>query len=92
MVDKTVEIHVDGLVQGVGFRYYTTKAACRLDITGWVANQSDGSVKIIASGKDPQLNQFIQIIKDDPAPLGRVTHFSSNYIPFQSFNEFGVKY
>ena len=32
-----------GTVQGVGFRYYARAAALHLGLTGWVANNWDGS-------------------------------------------------
>ena len=37
-----------GEVQGVGFRYYARAAAQHLDLTGWVANNWDGSVTLEA--------------------------------------------
>ena len=42
-----------GRVQGVGFRYFATCAARRLGLTGWVANNWDGSVTLEAQG-DPE--------------------------------------
>lgn len=35
-----------GTVQGVGFRYYARAAALHLGLTGWVANNWDGSVTL----------------------------------------------
>ena len=40
------EITVAGRVQGVGFRFFTQQTALNLRITGWVKNQTDGSVII----------------------------------------------
>ena len=37
-----------GTVQGVGFRYYARAAALHLGLTGWVANNWDGSVTLEA--------------------------------------------
>ena len=39
-----------GTVQGVGFRYYARAAALHLGLTGWVANNWDGSVTLEAQG------------------------------------------
>ena len=36
--------HFTGNVQGVGFRYFAQCAAQKLGLTGWVANNWDGSV------------------------------------------------
>ena len=35
-------IRVSGRVQGVGFRWFTSMTASRLDLTGWVRNREDG--------------------------------------------------
>ena len=42
-----------GTVQGVGFRYYARAAALHLGLTGWVANNWDGSVTLAAQGVPP---------------------------------------
>ena len=43
-------IVVNGLVQGVGFRYFTVTQARRLGVRGWVRNCRDGSVELEAQG------------------------------------------
>ena len=40
--------HFTGNVQGVGFRYFAQCAAQKLGLTGWVANNWDGSVTMEA--------------------------------------------
>ena len=47
---KKLRIHVQGRVQGVGFRYTTKMLADQLGVTGSVKNESDGSVSIEAMG------------------------------------------
>ena len=42
-----------GTVQGVGFRYYARAAALHLGLTGWVANNWDGSVTLEARASVP---------------------------------------
>lgn len=41
---------VTGRVQGVGFRYFTLKTAQRLGLHGWVRNDEDGTVELVARG------------------------------------------
>jgi acylphosphatase len=55
---------VHGRVQGVGFRWFVQRAARRLALQGWTANQSDGSVRVIAEGPPAALEELI-------AELGR---------------------
>jgi len=58
-MEKHVKLKITGKVQGVGFRYYTQKAAKELGIKGFVKNEYDGSVYIEASGKSDQIELFI---------------------------------
>lgn len=48
-----------GRVQGVGFRYRTSKLACQYPITGFVKNLSDGTVELVAQASEKAiLDQF----------------------------------
>jgi acylphosphatase len=47
---------VRGRVQGVGFRYFVEAEARRLGVTGWVRNNPDGSVEVLAMGSREQLS------------------------------------
>lgn len=41
---------VHGSVQGVGFRVFVSRLADSLGLSGWVANEPDGSVAVVAEG------------------------------------------
>lgn len=56
---KRVEIQVFGRVQGVFFRFQANTCAKELDLTGWVKNEEDGSVKIVAEGEKENLQKLI---------------------------------
>ena len=64
----SIQLHiiVSGLVQGVGFRYFTKAAADRDGITGWVRNNSNGTVELIAQGTVEALKAFVTEIKKGP--------------------------
>ncbi len=64
-------ITIQGRVQGVGFRYYTKIKADSLGISGFVKNQSDGSVYIEAEGEADAMSAFIALCRQGP-PLARV--------------------
>jgi acylphosphatase len=68
--NQTVEIRVDGIVQGVGFRCTVQRLASRYDIHGWVANKPDGSVQMEATGTPEALDGFRQAIRDSHAGSG----------------------
>ena len=53
------EILVIGLVQGVGFRYFTKQAADKYSVFGDVTNQDDGSVLIHVFGDNEHVVKFL---------------------------------
>ena len=52
-----------GEVQGVGFSYYARAAAQHLGLTGWVANNWDGSVTLEAQGTRAALDELVPTIE-----------------------------
>ncbi len=63
---KRIEVYVEGVVQGVGFRYFTKKVAKELGVTGYVKNLPDGRVFVVAEGDENQLEKFISSIRRGP--------------------------
>jgi acylphosphatase len=57
---------VHGRVQGVGFRASTQTQAQRLGVRGWVANQWDGSVRVVAEGPEDALRQLATWLHHGP--------------------------
>ena len=47
----------------VGFRYYARAAAQHLGLTGWVANNWDGSVTLEAQGTRAALDELVPTIE-----------------------------
>ena len=58
---------VRGSVQGVGYRWFAKREATRLDLSGWVANQADGSVEVVVEARPDILEGFIDRLRDGPA-------------------------
>jgi acylphosphatase len=52
---ERLEIRVRGRVQGVAFRWHARTVASGLGVTGWVRNEPDGSVRIVAEGEPDAL-------------------------------------
>lgn len=69
MSDRTerVEAQISGRVQGVGFRHFTTQQARRLGVDGWVRNESNGTVRVVAEGPHDALEQFLERLREGPA-------------------------
>ena len=55
-----IRIHVTiaGTVQGVGYRYFVRELATSRDLSGWICNMVDGSVKIEAQGEAAVMEEF----------------------------------
>lgn len=57
------EITVHGRVQGVGFRHFVYNCARSCSLKGYVKNQTDGTVFIIASGEKAGLETFCGFLR-----------------------------
>jgi acylphosphatase len=57
---------VRGRVQGVGFRWFVEREAHLLRIAGWVRNNHDGSVEVLAMGTRDQLAGLRSRLQDGP--------------------------
>jgi len=62
---------VQGLVQGVGFRYFVLQAARGLGLAGFVRNLPDGAVEAVARGSEDSLRSLESKLWEGPA-LSRV--------------------
>jgi acylphosphatase len=57
---------VIGHVQGVSFRYYTQRQAQQLNLVGWVGNQPDGTVRVVAEGTAEALDALAEFLRTGP--------------------------
>jgi acylphosphatase len=57
---------VSGMVQGVGFRFFTQDAAEKLHIHGFVRNLRDGRVEVFAMGEPQQHAEFRAMLERGP--------------------------
>lgn len=57
---------VNGMVQGVGFRYFAQRAAAKHQVKGFVRNMPDGRVETFAQGSESQVNGFRDDIATGP--------------------------
>jgi len=83
------KIHVNGYVQGVGFRWRTVREAAALGIKGFVRNMPDGSVYIEAEGTRKQLRYFVDWCKKGP---GYVESVTTDVYPPVDYTDFRVEY
>ena len=63
---------VSGLVQGVGYRYFTQDVAERLHLAGYVRNLCDGRVEVYAIGTEEQFPRLLLSLQKGPG--GAMVH------------------
>ena len=62
MAAERLSVSFRGRVQGVGFRDGTRRTAKRFDVRGFVRNQPDGSVLMIAEGERKELQGLLDAV------------------------------
>ncbi len=72
---RSVDIHIDGIVQGVGFRPFVYRIARRNLVSGWVRNSVSG-VDMHIEGESPLVDSFISDLKTDAPAAARVDSIS----------------
>ena len=74
---------VRGRVQGVGFRWFVEREAQVLGIAGWVRNNVDGSVEVLAMGTRDQLFGLRSRLQAGPraARVDDVEEFEAKPVP-----------
>src|SRR5258705_5699253 len=82
---------VRGRVQGVGFRWFVEREAHILGISGWVRNNSDGSVEVLAQGTREQLLGLRSRLRQGPraARVDDVEEFEAK--PVSGLNRFRIE-
>ncbi len=83
---------ISGRVQGVGFRFQARRKAGSLSLRGWVRNERDGSVTVLAEGYKENLNEFSSWLRKGP-PGSWVREFEMEELPYTgSFIDFEIEY
>ncbi len=59
-------VMVEGIVQGVGYREFTRRAALRLNVSGWVRNRSDGAVEALVRGSPAGVEALVAEMRKGP--------------------------
>jgi acylphosphatase len=88
-----VHLKIHGNVQGVFFRAHTQEKAEKLgDITGWVANNGDGTVDIVAEGPENKINDLIDWCHSGPS-TSDVKKVDAEKLTYTGeFDGFGIRY
>jgi acylphosphatase len=86
-----LEASVRGRVQGVGFRYFITIRATRMGLTGFVANEQDGSLRVVAEGPRSDLEDLLEALREGPAS-SIVERVNEDWLPYTGhWASFGIE-
>ncbi len=65
-MEARAHIVVEGLVQGVGYRWFVERKAQALGLAGYVRNLYDGNVEVEAEGDRSLVEELIKDLKVGP--------------------------
>ncbi|MEO5335552.1 MAG: acylphosphatase [Magnetospirillum sp. WYHS-4] len=74
---KSVQVRIEGRVQGVWYRAWTRGEAVKRGLAGWVRNRADGSVEALFSGPADAVDAMVRDCWDGP-PAARVDRIAVN--------------
>jgi acylphosphatase len=87
-----VQVLIQGIVQGVGYRFFVIEQAKQYKIRGYVQNIPDGRVKVVAEGDKGMINDFIECLKIGPISA-RVTSIDiKSCEEDEGFTKFDVRF
>lgn len=84
-------IHLNGIVQGVGFRPHVVRCARTLKCTGWVLNDSHGVEIQIQHEDDGVLDEFEKTLVDDAPAAARILEISSQTSALEDLPDFSIR-
>ncbi|MFA7228211.1 MAG: acylphosphatase, partial [Melioribacteraceae bacterium] len=82
----------NGLVQGVGFRFFVVRRAGELGLKGFTQNLSNGEVYTVVEGEQRAIEELYNRVKIGPSHA-YVKNASIKWSEFKNeFNQFEVKF
>lgn len=92
MAQKRIIARVAGRVQMVMFRDFAQRKARGLWLKGFVKNDSDGNVTIVAEGEEDTLKRFVELLREGPL-FAKVENIIVDWKePTFEFASFEIKY
>ncbi len=85
-------IRIHGKVQGVGYRFYATRVARRLELKGWIRNLRDGTVEASVEGESDHIDEWIEELREGPryAEVSRIDQEKKDFSG--QFGDFDVRF
>ncbi len=81
MVKLRIHVFIQGIVQGVGFRYHLRRMALSNGVNGWVRNLPDGRVEAVLEGEEDSVRKVLAWCRRGPssAKVDSVVFFEESY-------------
>ena len=77
---KKAVIEISGTVQGVGFRPFVYRTAKAIGLNGYIKNQGDAGIEILAEGDREKIEMFLEKIEKDKPANARIDLIDIQYI------------
>lgn len=90
--EARAEIVVDGLVQGVGYRYFVYRNAAELRLKGYTKNLYTGEVITVVEGEKHLIEELYYRMKIGPSHADVRKHRIKWYEPKYEFKNFEIGY
>jgi hydrogenase maturation protein HypF len=87
--NKSLQIIVKGLVQGVGFRPFIYRIATKSELTGWVQNTNE-NVRIRITGRQVNIDQFLTSLQQEAPPASLIEDVSIMEVKNEPFTKFEI--
>jgi acylphosphatase len=91
-MEVRAEIVVNGLVQGVGFRYFVMREAQKLGLNGYVKNLYTGEVLTVVEGEKAVVEEMVKKLRVGPMHAAVKSCKVDWQEPRNEFTEFEVKF
>ena len=91
-MEVRAEIVVNGLVQGVGFRYFVQREANKLGLKGFVKNLYTGEVFTIVEGEKAIVKEMIKKLRVGPSHASVKSCKVDWQEPKNEFTDFEVRF
>ncbi len=84
-----LQIKIQGIVQGVGFRPFVARLATRFSQNGWIKNTSSG-VLISIEGSEIQQQEFLTALQNELPLFAEISDLNITTQPLQNFTRFQI--
>lgn len=92
MAIKTIEINIDGIVQGVGFRPFLFNLARYFKLKGYILNQGNAGVRLVLQGNNNQIEKFLENVKVNAPKISYIENIKTRDLDNnKKYNDLRIK-